>query len=178
MSEYRFVVAHTPEEFAEISLIHALGWRTTYPDAVPADYMAEVITDDRWIPILQDDYRGGKNKAILMYHNDQPVCCARFGSVNRGSSQWEDYANWGEVLSFYTHPSHTGEGYGSVLMNKVLQSLKDDGFDHCYVLVLDENHGARRFYQRCGFSWDGTHVDIPFPHDVICKDLRYVQALT
>lgn len=177
MNNNRFVLASTLQEFSTISLIHAMGWRTTYPDAVPADYMAEVITDDHWVPTLQADYNGGKNKSIIMYHDDQPVCCARFGPVNRGSAQWEHYATWGEVLSFYTHPNHTGKGFGALLMKEVLHHLKVDGFDHCYVLVLDENQGARRFYNRCGFTWDGTHVDIPFPHDVICKDLRYTLAL-
>ncbi len=177
MNSYSFKIASTHEEFATISLIHALGWRTTYPDAVPADYMKNVITDDHWIPGLKADFDAGVNKSIIMYDGQRPVCCARFGPVNRNSTQWEHYADWGEVLSFYSHPDETGKGYGALLMDEVLRQLKALGFPNCYVLVLDNNHGARRFYQRCGFNWDGTHVDIPFPPDTICKDLRYIQKL-
>ena len=48
MSRLHFEEARTEEQFAALSLIHALGWRTTYAGAIPADFMAREITDDRW----------------------------------------------------------------------------------------------------------------------------------
>ena len=50
MSRLHFEEARTEEQFAALSLIHALGWRTTYAGAIPADFMAREITDDRWSP--------------------------------------------------------------------------------------------------------------------------------
>ena len=64
-----------------------------------------------------------------------------------------------------------------LLMNRAKEHLKADGFEKAYVFVLRENQGARRFYARHGFSWDGTHQDIPFPHDTVCVDLRYTTTL-
>ena len=58
-----------------------------------------------------------------------------------------------------------------------MRRLKADGFDRAFVLVLRENEGARRFYARHGFSWDGTCVEIPFPPDAVCVDLRYVKQI-
>ncbi len=52
-----------------------------------------------------------------------------------------------------------------------------DGFHSCFVLVLRENGGARRFYESHGFSWDGTQADIIFPDGTVCTDLRYVRRL-
>ena len=46
MDKLRFVDACTEEHFRAMSLIHALGWRDTYVNAVPADYMAREITED------------------------------------------------------------------------------------------------------------------------------------
>ncbi len=40
MSRLHFEEARTEEQFAALSLIHALGWRTTYTGAIPADFMA------------------------------------------------------------------------------------------------------------------------------------------
>ena len=87
------------------------------------------------------------------------------------------YEGWGEIISCYTHPDEKGKGYGSLLIEEMLRRLKRDGFSQAYVLVLRENTGARRFYERHGFRWDGTHEDIPFPHDTICVDLRYTRSL-
>ena len=35
MSRLHFEEARTEEQFAALSLIHALGWRTTYTGAIP-----------------------------------------------------------------------------------------------------------------------------------------------
>lgn len=186
MEPVRFVDASTQEHFAAMSLIHALGWRKTYPDAVPAEFMAKEITDDRWIEIFRQNYLTGRAHSMLMYAGDTPVCCATYGparteaGLQAGSvCQFNNtgYEGWGEVISFYAHPDHTGKGYGSVLMEEVLRRLRAEGFPSCYVYVLRENQGARRFYARHGFAWDGTWEDIPFPPDTICTDLRYTRAL-
>ena len=84
---------------------------------------------------------------------------------------------WGEIISFYTDPACTGRGYGSVLMEEALRRLRADGYLNCYVFVLRETEGARRFYARHGFAWDGTEEHIPFPHDMTCVDLRYTKQL-
>ena len=60
---------------------------------------------------------------------------------------------------------------------EALRRLRISGFSRCYVLVLRENENARRFYSAHGFAWDGTQVEIPFPPDTVCIDLRYAREL-
>ena len=55
MSRLHFEEARTEEQFAALSLIHPLGWRTTYTGAIPADFMAREITDDRWVPTFREN---------------------------------------------------------------------------------------------------------------------------
>lgn len=172
MEPLRFVDASTEEHFRTMSLIHALGWRTTYQGHVPDDFMAREITDDRWVPFFRRDHESGSCHGLLLYSNDILVACC-----NYGRARVVGYENWGEVISFYTHPDHRSRGYGGKLMDEALRRLKAEGFSRCYVLVLRENEGARRFYAAHGFSWDGTHEDIPFPPDAVCVDLRYVREL-
>lgn len=182
----RFVDARKEGHFTAMSLIHALGWRTTYQEAVPADYMAAEITDEHWVPAFREDYKSGRCHGLLLYRGDVPVACGNYGPARVTASPGQSsstgftsrsYEGWGEIHSFYTHPDEKGRGYGSVLMREILRRLKADGFFNAYVLVLRENAGARRFYERHGFCWDGTHEDIPFPPDTICVDLRYTQSL-
>ncbi len=186
MGAVRIVDAVEEEHFAAMSLIHALGWRATYPGFVPADYMEREITDTRWVSSFRENHRTGRAHGLLVYAGETPVCCATYGPARTDAGLQagevckfhnEAYAGWGEVISFYTHPDHTSKGYGSLLMEEVLRRLRADGFPSCYVYVLRENAGARRFYERHGFAWDGTWEDIPFPPDTVCKDLRYTRKL-
>ena len=79
MDELRFVDACTEEHFKAMSLIHALGWRDTYAEAVPADYMAREITDDRWVEVFRQNYESQNGvHGLLLYRGDVPVSCLNY----------------------------------------------------------------------------------------------------
>lgn len=186
MPQLHFVEASAEAHFAAMSLIHALGWRTTYAGAVPAGFMAREITDGRWVDVFRENARAGSPHMLLLYDGDTPVCCATFGPARIDAGlqagtvckfDSRGYEGWGEVISFYAHPDHKGRGYGTLLMEEVLRRLGAEGCASVFVFVLRENAGARRFYERMGFAWDGTSVDVPFPPDAVCVDLRYTRTL-
>lgn len=179
-----FVDACTEAHFSAMSHIHAMGWHAAYQGAVPAEYLVREVTDERWTPIFRKNYRLGRYHGLLLFRGDTPVCCGNYGPA-RGPEEMKNYLvsfpageieGCGEIVSFYTHPVETSKGYGSLLMEEILRRLKAE-FRSCYVFVLRENSGARRFYERHGFSWDGASIDIPFPPDQICVDLRYYRDL-
>ncbi len=186
MSEQlHFVDAATEEHFTAMSLIHALGWRDTYRDAVPAEYMAREITDGRWISAFRENYRTGACHGLLLYRDSTPVACINYCQARTTNYNTEDvctfdnrgYEDWGEIASFYTHPDERSKGYGGLLFEEALRRLKADGYENAFVFVLRENEKARRFYAAHGFQWDGTFTEIPFPPDAVCVDLRYVKKL-
>ncbi|MEQ2455595.1 GNAT family N-acetyltransferase [Flavonifractor hominis] len=186
MSEpLRFVDACTEEHFSAMSAIHCHGWRTTYRGFVPDDYLRDVTTEDHWIPFFREDRATGRCRGLLLYEQDRPVACCNYGPIRSGPSPRQSeglvidssqYQGWGEVISFYTESGCTGMGYGSVLLEEALRRLKTAGYPGCTLFVLRENEGARRFYQRHGFAWDGTVQLVPFPHDMVCHDLRYIHT--
>lgn len=186
MEELHFVDAVQDAHFRAMSLIHALGWRDTYADALSADYMRREITDERWVEVFRTNYMTQNGvRGLLLYRGDTPVSClnycrARTTNYNTGDICTFDnaaYADWGEIASFYTHPGERGKGYGGLLFEEALRRLKAEGFENAFVFVLRENEKARKFYAAHGFTWDGTYADIPFPPDAVCVDLRYVRKL-
>lgn len=172
MEHLNFVTAQQENHFEAMSLIHALGWRTTYQGAVPSDYMAREITNSHWVSFFRENYRTDRCTGLLLYRDGTPVACCNFGPAREDA-----FVGWGEIISFYTHPAEKARGYGGQLMTEALRRLRMNSFKQCYVLVLRENAKARRFYSSHGFSWDGSHVDIPFPPNTICTDLRYTKRL-
>ena len=169
-----------------MSAIHCRGWRTAYRGAVPDDYLREVITEEHWVPYFRDDYSTKRCKGLLLYENDHPVACCTYGPIRSGSSPRQsaemvidssNYPGWGEVISLYTEPGRTSSGFGGILLEEAVDRLRAAGYPGCTLFVLEENQGARRFYERHGFSWDGTVQLVPFPHGIVCRDLRYVKTL-
>lgn len=151
MSRLHFEEARTEEQFAALSLIHALGWRTTYTGAIPADFMAREITDDRWVPTFRENLKTNRNQLLLLYDEDIPVCCATFGPARIDAGlqagtvckfNSRGYEGWGEIISFYTHPDHKRKGYGTKLMEEVLRRLSGQGYLQVFLFVLRENENA------------------------------------
>lgn len=44
-----------------------------------------------------------------------------------------------------------GKGFGRLLLQADVSELKKMGFDKVFLWVLEENHNARYFYEKCGF---------------------------
>jgi GNAT superfamily N-acetyltransferase len=61
-----------------------------------------------------------------------------------------------EVAAIYVDPDALRAGVGRALMQASLEAARARGDRALTLWVLDANHGARRFYERCGFVWDGS----------------------
>ena len=181
MEQLQLVDACTGTHFRDMSLLHALGWRTAYRDSIPADYIAREITDDRWTAVFRQNYEEGVYHGLLLYAGDQPLCCATYGPARVDTSAGNticsfsspDLARWGELISLYGHPDYWGKGCGSIIMEEVLRRLQTAGYPGCFLYVLQENTRARCFYEKRGFSWDGHSLEVKLTADTVLSDLRY-----
>ncbi len=65
-----------------------------------------------------------------------------------------------EVYAIYVHPDAWSTGAGRALMTEALVQLGDVAV---VLWVLEDNHRARRFYERAGFVADGSrkHAEMP-----------------
>jgi GNAT superfamily N-acetyltransferase len=60
-------------------------------------------------------------------------------------------------------PDAWGSGVADRLHDAAVQTLQGWGCGCCRLSVLEENHRARRFYQRRGWRLDGRRSRTPFP---------------
>ncbi|MFN8233107.1 MAG: GNAT family N-acetyltransferase [Actinomycetota bacterium] len=62
----------------------------------------------------------------------------------------------GAVYALYLGRSVLGRGIGRALLERATEGLRDAGWKRAVLWVLETNERARRFYERAGWSWDGT----------------------
>jgi GNAT superfamily N-acetyltransferase len=111
--------------------------------------------------------------------------------------RWEDFLADGEVTvlvaeengsvtgvagcryewldGLYVLPQWWKRGVGRALHDEVLARLRADGCERCHLWVLEQNDGARRFYERLGWAENGSSRVVPFPPKPI--DVGYSIAL-
>lgn len=158
------------QDAAAISEIYALSWKAAYRSMVPQQYLDELKLDF-WTRKFDSWVTTGKLKADLICADGVPVGCVAYGKARE-----EQFADWGEIVSIYVRPDCFHKGFGQKLMEIALTNLKADGYQNCYLWVLDENKNARQFYERNGFI---CNHDICYS-EILGKqltELRYIKNL-
>jgi len=80
----------------------------------------------------------------------------------------------GEIRTIYLLEEAAGKGIGRDLFARANERLRDLGYRRATLWVLETNERSRRFYEKAGWSWDGTTS----AHQFDCANLPIVRYAT
>lgn len=149
----------TGKDIDQVRQIYISGWQNAFRGIVPQTYLDTMNLDD-WAPPLNGAYVMTDGKNIL-------------GTSSIGPARDSAFDGWGEIISIYVLPHLIGQGYGHLLFAFVKDRLLEQHYNDIYLTVFEDNHLARTFYEKHGFSWNSERL----PINVGGKDLvelRYV----
>ena len=156
-----------------IAEVHVAAWRWAYDGLLPASLLAALTVEDRsaaWLPILADA-PGAVTVAVA-----DGGGIVGFVSVGPTPDEDDPTPGTGALFALYLHPDVVGTGVGKALLERGEARLREEGFARATLWVLETNERARRFYERNGWSWDGTRGE----HRFDCGDrpiVRYEREL-
>ncbi len=160
----------------DIATLHARAWQWAYRGQVPAAYLdgltAKVEQRAAW---WRDRLRRSPS--------DQRTWVAERGGsivgfVSAGPSRDADAKlGTGEVYAIYLDLSIVGRGIGRILFDRAVGDLEDSGFHTATLWVLTTNDRARLFYEKAGWSPDGTTKTEDRPEFTL-HETRYSLALS
>lgn len=137
------------DSLEDISAIYEASWKHFYKDIIPDSYL-ESIPKGRWANSINKE---GYNN-LLFTVNGKAVGTACFCR-----SRWDSFADYGEIVSIYFLPEYTRRGYGSMLLKKSVDELRQKGYEQILLWVLEDNTSARLFYEKNGFTANGEYLD-------------------
>jgi ribosomal protein S18 acetylase RimI-like enzyme len=171
----------TPEDANEIVRINIDGWRQAYAGIMPDDVLASMDVTDRTERYRARMSRPGPFENLVVVNGDRIIGYVAVGPYRLGQHDGLLSRRIGEVVAIYVDPPRWGTGAGRVLMDAALRRLTERGFESVRLWVLADNSHARRFYERAGFTPDGTRasypVDRPDGTVVGLPELRYTRRL-
>ncbi|RYD04825.1 hypothetical protein N752_12935 [Desulforamulus aquiferis] len=62
------------------------------------------------------------------------------------------------------------------MLEVALTNLRTKGYQNCYLLVLKENHNARKFYEKNGFRCNNDELICEIMQKPL-TDIRYIRSL-
>lgn len=154
--EIRFL--REDDDLLALSDIYERSWKFAYRGIIPQSYL-DGIPVGRWAAGIGRDGM----KTLCLLENSRMV-----GTASICRSRWAEYLDFGEIVSIYLLPEWMGLGFGTALLQRCIAELRLMGFDRILLWVLEENARARRFYEKNGFTCDGTYRD----ENIGGRDLR------
>lgn len=133
----------------EISNIYEQSWKYAYKGIIPQAYL-DSIPKGQWCGAFDNP-----DRYTLVMLDDEKI----IGTSTYCKSRFEDYKDWSEIVSIYFLPEYMGKGYGKPLLEQAVEELKTMGFQTVFLRVLEDNHRARHFYEKCGFKYGGKYYD-------------------
>jgi GNAT superfamily N-acetyltransferase len=164
-----------PADARAIAEVHVASWRWAYQDQLPESVLEALSVDEREIRWRERLRAPSSRSGCLVAELDGRV--VGFASFGRGAEDNGPVVpGAGELYAIYLLREVRGVGIGRALMSCAEAGLLANGFEQGYLWVLETNDLARRFYEKAGWSWDGTTGE----HRFDCGNrpiVRYVQTL-
>ena len=170
----RLIRPATPEDARPIAEVHVASWRAAYRGLLPDAYLDRLSVDEREAQRREhlDDPSG--EWGTLVAEEDGRV----IGFVTFGPTRDDDAPpGTGEVPAIYLDPAVVGTGIGRDLFAEATDGLRRAGYTRATLWVLEANERARRFYEKAGWTWDGSRSS----HDFDCANepmVRYAIDLS
>lgn len=160
-----------PDDAEACAAVHVASWQAAYRGMVPDDDL-DALRPERRLAGWQDWLgRDRPRGAVLLAVEDGEV--VGFGSF---VPHPELSGGWALVPQLYLGPAAIGRGIGAALMAAGPDRLRADGFTRVELWVHPDSDRARRFYERGGWTSDGT-VQVEEVWGVRLPELRMVRDL-
>jgi ribosomal protein S18 acetylase RimI-like enzyme len=141
-----------PADAEPIASIHVRAWQAAYRGQLDDGYLDGLSAADR-LPTTRSMLESGPEDLRVWVAEEDGIV----GFAVTGSSQDADAdRRTGELYAIYLEPDRVGTGLGRSLFEHAIEDLRRRGFGAATLWVLETNDLARRFYERAGWSTDGT----------------------
>jgi GNAT superfamily N-acetyltransferase len=164
MTEVRAAV---PEDAYNLARVHVRSWRSAYRGLISQEYL-DSLTPEMWTGKYNFGRMGLRTPSTLVAVDGTTVC----GLATTGLSRDYDLPDFGELMAIYVDPCCLRTGIGSLLITAARERLRGLGVAGVALWVMRENINARRFYERDGWKFDGTHRTETFGNESV-HEVRY-----
>ncbi|OBI88794.1 acetyltransferase [Mycobacterium sp. 1245805.9] len=161
------VRAAVPADARDVARVQLRSWQSAYRGLIAQGYLDGLTPE-----FFAGRYtfgRVGLRLPSTVVAVDGP---AIRGLATTGLCREMELPNFGELMAIYVDPAHVRTGIGRLLMTAARERLRGLGLAGAVLWVLDGNAGARRFYERDGWRFDGSCRTETFG-DVPALQVRY-----
>ena len=130
-----------------LAFIQTESWKYAFKDILSAEILEKCTNLKKARIMYCKLIENQKGNGYILKIEGEPHCIA-WWDVSRS----EDMNGYAELICIHSLKENCGKGYGSKMMEKVLDDMKTAGYSKVMLWVFEENYRARKFYERHGFN--------------------------
>ena len=139
-----------PGDESALAYIQTESWKAGFKDILSADILERFTQIDKATAMYRRLLEQNVGNGYLLKVEGKPHCIAWWDTTRE-----KDMPGYAELICIHSLQDKWRKGYGSKMMNAVLQDISAAGFSKVMLWVFENNTRARRFYEAHGFTTSG-----------------------
>ena len=135
---------------ATLAYIQTESWKAGFKDILSADVLEKCTQIDKATAMYRRLLDQNVGNGYLLKVEEKPNCIAWWDATRE-----KDMPGYAELICIHSLRDQWGKGYGSKMMNTVLQDITIAGYSKVMLWVFADNTRARNFYEAHGFTTKG-----------------------
>jgi ribosomal protein S18 acetylase RimI-like enzyme len=160
----------TRPDLPHIAHIARITWDATYNDTIAPENRREFLERAYKVENLEDALDAAGHWFYVAEYQQTIVGFGHF------LKRYHPTQSRAELVRLYVLPSHQNLNIGHTILQTGFDALARANVEQCFVSVQSNNHSARRFYERHGFKFRGSHGQ--FLGTQIITLVEYVRPIT
>ena len=159
----------------DIAKVHVKAWQVGYKGLMPKEYLESLSAESKikqWVESLTKNSLGTN---LIIEVNDSLVGFSVFGPARDKDLSNK---NCGELVALNILPEYWSNGFGSELIQYVIEISKKRKWDALYLWVMKKNTRAKSVYEGFGFIEDGSEKEDTKLTGHVLQEVRYVKVLS
>lgn len=145
-----------------LAYIQTESWKTAFKGIISDEDLQKYTELSRATAMYNRLLNENIGNGYILEVNGMPHCIAYWDKARD-----EDMVGYAELICIHSLRSNWRKGFGTKMMNKVIQDIKEAGYNKVMLWVFTKNDRARSFYEACGYTTYGK-VKPCFGTEEIC----------
>lgn len=133
-----------------LAYIQTESWKEAFRDIVPEEKLLECTQIERVTRMYRKLLEEQKGNGYILELDGKPHCIAWWDK-----SREKSMPEYAELICIHSLKGNWHKGYGSRMMERILEDVKEAGYSRIMLWVFEKNIRAIRFYEAHGFAAGG-----------------------
>ncbi len=151
-----------------LAYIQTESWKSAFADIISAEDMERYTDIVKAEAMYENVLKSSYAEVSILEIDGKPHCIAAWSKAR--NPQFSDCA---ELICIHSLCDKWGKGYGSIMMNHIIDEIKKSGYNSMLLWVFEKNTRARTFYEKHEFELtDNTQISYDTVEVMYRKNLK------